>query len=151
MLHTKGFIATPAAFIVMSFVMIIVAKRNVSQFIMYDSMLRSEVRRVLMETSQYYADWIQSSLSYGYIVYKLQGNDVLQQTDSFKQEFLSIQRVIEYNYSSLHDSPQDLYKVEIICRTEQSLYGIEYVRVLSFNKSDWGLGLANEMKFFRKI
>ncbi len=151
MLHTKGFIATPAVFIVMSFVMIIVAKRNVSQFIMYDSMLRSEVRRVLMETSQYYADWIQSSLNYGYIVYKLQGNDVLQQTDSFKQEFLSLQKVIECKYSFLHDSPQDLYKVEIICRTEQSLYGIEYVRILSFNKSDWGLGLVNEIKFFKKI
>lgn len=151
MLHTKGFIATPAVFIVMSFVMIIVAKRNVSQFIMYDSMLRSEFRRVLMETSQYYADWIQSSLSFGYIVYKLQGNDVLQQTDSFKQEFLSLQRVIECRHSFLQDSPQDLYKVEIICRTEQSLYGIEYVRVLSFNKNDWGLALAKQIKFFRKI
>lgn len=131
--------------------MIIVAKRNVSQFFMYDSVLRSEVRRTLMETSQYYADWIQSSLSYGYIVYKLQGNDVLEQTDSFKQEFFSLQRVIECRHSFLQDSPQDLYKVEIICRTEQSLYGIEYVRVLSFNKSDWGLVLAKQIKFFRKI
>lgn len=151
MLHTKGFIATPAVFIVMSFVMIIVAKRNVSQFIIHDSIFRSEVRKVLVDTSQYYSDWIQSSLKYGYIIYKLQNNEVLQVTDSFTQEFLSMQRVIICRHSFSEATVHDLYTVEIVCRTEQSTYGIEYVRLLSFNKSVWGLNLDSEIKFFRKI
>ncbi len=151
MLHTKGFIATPAVFIVMSFVMVIVVKRNVSQFIIHDSIFRSEVRKVLMETSQHYSDWIQSSLKYGYIIYKLQNNEVLQITDSFSREFISVQRLVVCKYLFSEDTVHDLYTVEIVCRTEPSTYGIEYVRLLSFNKDVWGLNLENEIKFFRKI
>lgn len=145
--HTtdSGFIATPIVLIVMSFVVIVMLMRGISQLMLADIEYRKNVRTALSSTSYIFADWLQNSLRQT-LLYLPNNN---QSSQIYIKENSS-HRTISCKHALLNECNETNCRFEVSCTAHPFGFNIEHVRISSFTKEWWGLSFQDEINFFRK-
>jgi len=141
----RGFIATPVVLIVMSFVVIVMLMRGISQLMLTDITYRKNVRTALSSTSYIFADWLQNTMR--------QTLMHVPTHDQYNQVYVKesgSHRAISCKQVLLNECNESNCQFEISCKAYPYGFNTEHVRILSFTKEWWGLSFQDEINFFRK-